>query len=98
MGRERLWAILEHLKGLGHTIIFTTFHTEECVNLSTKLVVLADGNAQSLGKPEDLRQRFAKGYCLTFRMKQETLTRHDMSSTTMGRIVDFKKAVQNTFS
>lgn len=43
MGRERFWAVLEHLKDLGHTIIFTSFHTEECLKLSTKLVVLADG-------------------------------------------------------
>lgn len=95
--RERFWAVLEHLKGMGHTIIFTSFHTEECVNLATKIAVISEGHVQCLGAPDSVQKRYAKGYTLTFRLRHEMLTRVDIASATVGKISEFKKTLVGAF-
>jgi ABC-type multidrug transport system ATPase subunit len=97
VARERLWAVLEHLKSKGHTIIFTSFHTQECLHLATKLVIIAEGNVQCLGSPKAIQQRYARGYSITFRIRNDVLTPIDIVSATMGRVVEFKRAVEASF-
>lgn len=59
--RQKFWAIVKLLTSYGRTVIFTTYNVEECVFLSSRMIVLCEGNVQALGPPRELVKRFARG-------------------------------------
>jgi len=97
VARERIWAVLEHMRSIGHTVIFTSFYTQECIHLTSKLVILAEGNVQCLGSPKDLQRRFARGYCITIRIRNEVLSPVRFVATSNERVNNLKAAIEKSF-
>ncbi|ODM94441.1 ATP-binding cassette sub-family A member 3, partial [Orchesella cincta] len=96
--RERMWAVMEHLNKQGHTIIFTTYSCDEAYALAEKVAVVAEGNMQCVGGPDQLQNKYDRGHILTFKVKHELLCTLELAAATMTQLKDFKSKVQETFT
>ncbi|CAL8071293.1 unnamed protein product [Orchesella dallaii] len=96
--RERLWAVIDHLTDEGHTILFTTYSSDEAFALAEKVAVVAEGNMQCVGNPEQLQNKYDRGHTLTFKLKHELLCTMELANVTMTLLREFKKLVEETFT
>ncbi|CAG7834142.1 unnamed protein product [Allacma fusca] len=95
--RQRFWTIMKLLTSNGRTVLFTSYNTEECSYLSTRMIVMCEGNIQCLGPPRELMQRFSRGFTIMLRLRHEVLSPMEIMSTTMGRVVSLKKTMKRKF-
>ncbi|CAL8070751.1 unnamed protein product [Orchesella dallaii] len=95
--RERFWSVIEHIQREGHTIILTTYSTEEAFSLAEKVVVIAAGNMQCVGSPENLQTKYGKGHTILFKLKHELILSSGAVMVMMPTIEEFKKKVQESF-
>jgi ABC-type multidrug transport system ATPase subunit len=95
--RQRFWTIMKLLTTNGRTVVFTSYNTEECSYLSSRMIVMCEGNVQCLGPPRELIQRFSRGFIILIRIRHEILSPMEIISTTMGRVVALKKTMKKKF-
>lgn len=68
---------------------FPYFSMEECEALCTRLAIMVNGRFKCLGSPQHLKNKFAKGYTLTVKMKISDKMR--FNDTELNPIKDFIK-------
>jgi len=59
--RHKLWSVIKNVASSKRTVIFTSFNTEECEDLADRIVVMAEGNIQCIGKPRQLIDKYSRG-------------------------------------
>ncbi|ODM91446.1 ATP-binding cassette sub-family A member 2 [Orchesella cincta] len=70
VSRRQFWRLISDAKGLGQSIILTSHSMEECEALCQRLSIMVNGQLQCLGGVEHLKDKFAKGYTLVFRLRK----------------------------
>ncbi|CAH0549210.1 unnamed protein product [Brassicogethes aeneus] len=68
--RRFLWDALCKLRDNGKLIILTSHSMEECEALCTRLAIMVNGNFKCIGSGQHLKNKFAKGYTLTIKVKK----------------------------
>lgn len=81
----------------GYTIILTTCSTDEAFSLAHKMIIVTDGHVQCDGKPDDIRNKYARGHTITFQLKHDLLSSDETSHYVEERLDEFKEAVANVY-
>lgn len=71
VARRQLWKILKVRKEFGQSIILTSHSMEECEALCARLGIMVNGQFQCFGGVQHLKNKFAQGYSLTLKLKQD---------------------------
>ncbi|ODM93331.1 ATP-binding cassette sub-family A member 3 [Orchesella cincta] len=96
--RERFWGVIEHLNRQGHTILLTTYSTDEAFALAEKVVVIAEGNMQCVGSPEYLQTKYGRGHTILIKLKHEIISSAELIAVTLPKVVEFKNKVLEAFA
>lgn len=69
--KRKLWDAVNKARNAGKSVILTSHSMDECEALCTRLAIMVDGEFKCLGSVQHLKNKFAKGFILTIKMKQE---------------------------
>lgn len=97
VSRERIWAIIEHMRDRGHSILFTTYSSDEAFQLADKVAVISDASMQCIGDPQRLQGLYDRGYTITFKLKYFIFSSYEVRHLTKRRLTEFKNATMLAF-
>ncbi|XP_059163617.1 ATP-binding cassette sub-family A member 2-like [Physella acuta] len=72
IAKRAIWAILQDVRSMGSTLIFTSQSMEECELLCSKLTIMIHGRLMCLGTPQYLKTKYAQGYTITVHVKVDS--------------------------
>ncbi|XP_059173745.1 ATP-binding cassette sub-family A member 2-like [Physella acuta] len=72
IAKRAVWKLLQNVRSLGSTLILTSHSMEECELLCTRLTIMVRGKMMCLGSPQHLKSKYAQGYTVTVKVKDET--------------------------
>lgn len=68
--KRHLWNVICKVRDSGRCIILTSHSMEECEALCTRLAIMVNGHFKCLGSTQHLKNKFARGYTLTVKIKK----------------------------
>lgn len=83
VSKRYFWNAICKLRDNGKSIILTSHSMEECEALCTRLAIMVNGKIVCLGSIEHLKNKFAKGYTLTVKVKKECFQSNQKSETAL---------------
>jgi len=90
LARRYMWNVITAL-GANKAVIVTTHSMEECDALSTRIGIMSQGELVCLGTSQHLKTRYASGYSLQIKTRQEYMAQvktHFAQIFPQARIVD----------
>ncbi|XP_061396882.1 ABC-type organic anion transporter ABCA8-like [Musca vetustissima] len=72
--RHLLWYIMKKLRENGNTILFTSQESMELEQLADYIIVLHNGEMLAMGSPQDLRQKYNRGFYMEIKLKMDGMT------------------------
>lgn len=87
VAKRHLWNVICKMRDSGKCIILTSHSMEECEALCTRIAIMVNGKFRCLGSTQHLKNKFAKGYTLTIKVKKIPRSSSESFNTSSQSIV-----------